>query len=61
MSSQSTSNSGTFLVGGTETRTSRSLLALVIPITAVGAALALVPLWLGDSRVLMGVAVLGLA
>jgi branched-chain amino acid transport system permease protein len=27
----------------------------------VGAALALVPLWLGDSRVLMGVAVLGLA
>jgi branched-chain amino acid transport system permease protein len=32
-----------------------------LPIAAVGAALALVPLWLGDSRVLMGVAVLGLA
>jgi len=61
MSSQSTSGTGTFLVGGTEARTSRSLLALLIPIIAVGAALALVPLWLGDSRVLMGVAVLGLA
>jgi branched-chain amino acid transport system permease protein len=32
-----------------------------LPIAAVGAVLALVPLWLGDSRVLMGVAVLGLA
>jgi len=33
----------------------------VISIAVVGAALALVPLWLGDSRVLMGVAVLGMA
>jgi branched-chain amino acid transport system permease protein len=61
MSGQSTSGIGTFLIGGTEARTSRSFLALLIPITVVGAALALVPLWLGDSRVLMGVAVLGLA
>ncbi|HJS28472.1 MAG TPA: branched-chain amino acid ABC transporter permease [Anaerolineales bacterium] len=61
MSVQLTGGTGTSLVGGTETRSSRSLAALLIPIAAVGAALALVPLWLGDSRVLMGVAVLGLA
>jgi branched-chain amino acid transport system permease protein len=52
---------GTFLIGGTEAHTSRSLPRLFLPIAAVGAALALVPLWLGHSRVLMGVAVLGLA
>ena len=52
---------GTFLIGGTEAHTTRSLPALLLPILAVGAALALVPLWLGHSRVLMGVAVLGLA
>jgi len=34
---------------------------LLISIVTLGAALALVPLWLGDSRGLMGVAVLGLA
>jgi branched-chain amino acid transport system permease protein len=61
MSSRSTRSTGTFLIGGTEAHTSRSLPALLLPITVVGAALALVPLWLGDSRVLMGVAVLGLA
>ena len=61
MSSPSTGSTGTFLIGGTEAHTSRSLPALLLPITVVGAALALVPLWLGDSRVLMGVAVLGLA
>jgi branched-chain amino acid transport system permease protein len=52
---------GTSEVGGAEARSSRSLAALLIPIAAVGAALALIPLWLGGSRVLMGVAVLGLA
>jgi branched-chain amino acid transport system permease protein len=52
---------GTSEIGGTESRSARSLPALVIPIALVGAVLALVPLWLGDSRVLMGVAVLGLA
>jgi branched-chain amino acid transport system permease protein len=61
MSGRFTRRAGTFLIGGTEARTSRSLPRLLIPIAAVGAALALVPLWLGDSRVLMGVAVLGLA
>jgi branched-chain amino acid transport system permease protein len=61
MSRSSTRRAGTFLIGGTEAHTSRSLPALLLPIAAVGAALALVPLWLGDSRVLMGVAVLGLA
>ena len=61
MSSRSTGSTGTFLIGGTEAHTSRSLPALLLPITIVGGALALVPLLFGDSRVLMGVAVLGLA
>ncbi|HEU0291956.1 MAG TPA: branched-chain amino acid ABC transporter permease [Anaerolineales bacterium] len=61
MSSRFTGSTGTSLIGGTEAHTSRSLRALLIPIIVAGAALALVPLWLGDSRVLMGVAVLGLA
>jgi ABC-type branched-subunit amino acid transport system permease subunit len=61
MSSRFTGSTGTFLIGGTEAHTSRSLRALLIPILVVGAVLALVPLLLGDSRVLMGVAVLGLA
>ena len=49
------------LVGGVERRPSRTLRSLLLSIAAVGAALALVPLWVGDSGVLMGVAVLGLA
>ena len=61
MSGQFAGRSGTFPIGGTEVRTSRSLRALLIPIAGVGAALALVPLWIGDSRVLMHVAVLGLS
>jgi branched-chain amino acid transport system permease protein len=61
MSARLTRRAGTSLIGGAEAHTSRSLSRLLIPIAAVGAALALVPLWLGDSRVLMGVAVLGLA
>lgn len=52
---------GTGLIGGREARASSSLSGLLMPIAAVGAGLALVPLWLGESRVLMGVAVLGLA
>lgn len=52
---------GTSLVGGAEGRPTRSLLALVVPVIVVGVLLALVPLWLGDSRVLMTVAILGLA
>ena len=61
MSSRFSGLTGTSLIGGRETHTARSLPALIIPIIAVGAVLSLVPLWLGDSRVLMGVAVLGLA
>lgn len=61
MSDRTTGWTGTSLIGGAEAHTSRSLLRLLIPIAAVGAGLALVPLWLGDSRVLMRVAVLGLA
>jgi branched-chain amino acid transport system permease protein len=61
MSDRFTGSTGTFLIGGTEAHTSRSLRALLIPILVVGAVLALVPLLLGDSRVLMGVAVLGQA
>jgi branched-chain amino acid transport system permease protein len=61
MSERLTGGTGTSSIGGTEARSSQSRLALLIPIAAVGAALALVPLWLGDSRVLMGVSALGLA
>lgn len=60
MSNQLTSSTGTSMIGGTEARSSRSILILLMPIAMVGVALALVPLWLSDSRVLMGVAVLGL-
>lgn len=52
---------GTSLVGGVEGHAARSLWRLVLPILGIGAALALIPLWLGGSRVLMTVAVLGLA
>ena len=44
-----------------EVASSRPLSSLLVPIAAVGLVLALVPLWLGDSRVMMGVSVLGLA
>ena len=46
---------------GTEARAVRSLWPLLGPIVAVGAVLAIIPLWLDHSGVLMGVAVLGLA
>jgi branched-chain amino acid transport system permease protein len=52
---------GTSLVGGAERRAARSLTALFLPLAVVGGLLMLVPLWLGDSRVQMGVAVRGLA
>jgi branched-chain amino acid transport system permease protein len=60
MSNRLAGTTGTSRIGGAEARASRSLLALVVPIAMVGAVLALVPLRLGDSGVLMGVAVLGL-
>jgi branched-chain amino acid transport system permease protein len=52
---------GTSVIGGAERRSAKSLLALVVPVLVVGMLLALVPLWLGGSRVLMTVAILGLA
>jgi branched-chain amino acid transport system permease protein len=52
-------STGTSLIGGIEAYSSRSLLTLLVPIAVVGALLALVPLRLGGSRVLMGVAILG--
>jgi branched-chain amino acid transport system permease protein len=61
MSDRLTGGTGTAAIGGAEVRASASLAGLLIPIAALGAVLALVPLWLGGSRVLMGVAVLGLA
>jgi ABC-type branched-subunit amino acid transport system permease subunit len=61
LSDRLTEATGTSLVGGAEQRSSRSLPLLLVPILGAGAVLALVPLWLGDSGVLMGVAVLGVA
>jgi branched-chain amino acid transport system permease protein len=55
-----TEGTGTAVIGGTEQRASRSLVALIWPIAVVGALLSLIPLWLGDSRVMMGVSILGL-
>lgn len=55
-----TSMTGTSPIDGMGAYPSRSLLTLLLPIAAVGIVLALIPLWLGDSRVLMGVAILGL-
>ncbi len=60
MTARFTRGKGTSLVGGSERRSSRSLLALFLPVAAVGAVLALVPLWLGDSRLMMGLAIGGL-
>ncbi|HZD22221.1 MAG TPA: branched-chain amino acid ABC transporter permease [Acidimicrobiia bacterium] len=53
--------SGTSLVGGTEAHVSRSLWSLTGPVLVVIAAGCLAPIWLGDSRVLMNVAVLGVS
>jgi branched-chain amino acid transport system permease protein len=52
---------GTAEVGGVEQRSSRSLPALIVPILLVGLVLSPLPIWLGESRVLMRVAVRGLA
>jgi branched-chain amino acid transport system permease protein len=52
---------GTSPVGGTERHAPRSALTLIVPVVAIAAVLSLVPLWLGDSRVNMTVAILGLA
>ncbi|MDP9144782.1 MAG: branched-chain amino acid ABC transporter permease [Actinomycetota bacterium] len=54
------SETGTSALGVVETGHSRSLALTFVPIAIAGALLALVPLWVGDSRVLMGLAVDGL-
>jgi len=56
-----TEATGTALVGGTEKHAAPTLRALLIPVLAVGAILALFPLWLKGSNVLMTVSILGLA
>ncbi len=61
MSGQFTGSVGAFRVGGAEARAFRSLPALLIPIAGVGAALALIPIWIGASRVYMHIGILGLA
>lgn len=43
-----------------ESRSSRVLTELFLPVAAVGGALALLPFWLGDSRLMMGLAIGGL-
>ena len=59
MSTRVTDGTGTSRVGGTEAHVSRSLWALIGPVLAIGALGCLAPLVLGDSRVLMGVAIIG--
>jgi branched-chain amino acid transport system permease protein len=61
MTAAHSGGTGTSAIGAAETRATRSVLWLIVPIAVAGAALAVVPLWVGDSRVSMGVAVLGLA
>ncbi len=58
--SDRTTATGTSANSEAKERVSLSLRSLLGLIGAVGVALALVPLWVGDSRVFMGVAVLGL-
>lgn len=45
---------------GDETRVVRSLRAVILPVAAVAVVLGLLPIWLADSRLLMGLAVTGL-
>lgn len=61
MTERLTETTGTSVIGVAEKPAARPLLALGVPVLVVGALLALVPFWLGDSRVLMTVAILGLA
>lgn len=61
MSDRLAEATGTSVIGGAEGHVSRSLTALFLPVVVIGAVLALVPLQIGDSRVWMGISVLGLA
>lgn len=61
MTDRFTAGTGTAVVGGTEAHVSRSLWSLTGPVLAIIGIGCLAPIWLGDSRVLMGVAVLGVS
>lgn len=61
MTERFTEGTGTSLIGGAEQRTTGSLISLLAPILIIGGLLALVPIWIGDSRVYMGVSVIGLS
>jgi branched-chain amino acid transport system permease protein len=61
MSDRLAEATGTSVIGGAEGHVSRSLTSLFLPVVVIGAVLALIPLQIGDSRVWMGISVLGLA
>lgn len=61
MSDRLATTTGTAEVAGVEQRASQSLTSLIGPVLLVGVVLSLLPIWLGESRVLMRVAVRGLA
>lgn len=61
MSERLLEGTGTSLVGGTEAHVSRSLWSLIGPVVGIIAIGCLAPIWLGDSRVYMGLAVLGVS
>lgn len=61
MTERFTEGTGTSFIGGAEQRTTGSLISLLAPILIIGGLLALVPIWIGDSRVYMGVSVIGLS
>lgn len=61
MSDRFSAAAGTASVGAAERHIPRSMLTLVVPVLGVGAILALVPLWLGGSRVMMTISIVGLA
>ena len=61
MTERFTEGTGTSQIGGAEQRTTGSLISLLAPILIIGGLLALVPIWIGDSRVYMGVSVIGLS
>ena len=61
MSTRFAEGTGTSRVGGTERHAPQSLWTLVWSVVLVVGVCALIPLFIGDSRVLMGVAVVGAA
>jgi ABC-type branched-subunit amino acid transport system permease subunit len=60
MTSTTTGPKTRLLEGQVEYRTSREVRRLLVRLVATGGVLALPPLWLGDSRLMMGIAIGGL-